>query len=240
MTIGLGVAFDTTFLALMLVTFVQFPLTSVMRRESTLLAEIDIYLDEHFISRLPSAEQQPVVIENLEDSIEAAFRRYIPDPDRYEEVFTISIEKAGLGDGQAVRGTDGPICGRRARRRPTKKSRRWRRRWSKPTRGRPNWPASMRAVPRSIQATLGESLQKAANAAGIVEQQIATIADLGAKIKELLQVEQALERAMAGITSADEFQKTFSQLREHLTTTDEFCRRLSKPRVITLQEEIRA
>ena len=31
-TIGLGVAFDTTFLALMLVTFVQFPLTSVMRR----------------------------------------------------------------------------------------------------------------------------------------------------------------------------------------------------------------
>ena len=57
-TIGLGVAFDTTFLALMLVTFVQFPLTSIMRREATLLAEIDIYLDEHFISRLPSAEQQ--------------------------------------------------------------------------------------------------------------------------------------------------------------------------------------
>ena len=45
---------------------------------------------------------------------------------------------------------------------------------------------------------------------------------------------------MAGITSADEFQKTFAQLREHLSTTDEFCRRLSKPRVITLQEEIRA
>ena len=45
---------------------------------------------------------------------------------------------------------------------------------------------------------------------------------------------------MAGIAGADEFQKTFAQLREHLTTTDEFCRRLSKPRVITLQEEIRS
>ncbi|HQQ61747.1 MAG TPA: hypothetical protein PKU89_10475, partial [Kiritimatiellia bacterium] len=94
-TIGLGVAFDTTFLALMLVTIIQFPLSSVMRREATLLGEIEVYIDEHFVSRLPSAEQQAVVIENLEDSIEAAFRRYIPDPDRYEEVFTESIEKAG-------------------------------------------------------------------------------------------------------------------------------------------------
>ena len=93
---------------------------------------------------------------------------------------------------------------------------------------------------QEVQSTLGASLEKAANAAGIVEQQIATIANLGAKVQELLQVEQALERAMAGITSADEFQKAFAQLREHLATTDEFCRRLSKPRVITLQEEIRA
>ena len=91
---------------------------------------------------------------------------------------------------------------------------------------------------QDIQATLGESLQKAAGAAGIVEQQIATIVELGAKIQELLKVEQALERAMAGIAGAEEFQKSFTQLREHLTTTDEFCRRLSKPRVITLHEEV--
>ena len=89
-----------------------------------------------------------------------------------------------------------------------------------------------------IQATLGESLQKAANAAGVVEQQITTIMELGAKIQELLKVEQALERAMAGIAGADDFQKSFAQLREHLATTDEFCRRLSKPRVITLHEEV--
>ena len=35
-----------------------------------------------------------------------------------------------------------------------------------------------------------------------------------------------------------EGRKSFTQLREHLTTTDEFCRRLSKPRVITLHEEV--
>ena len=236
-TIGLGVAFDTTFLALMLVTVVQFPLTSVMRRESTLLAEIDIYLDEHFISRLPSAEQQPVVIENLEDSIEAAFRRYIPDPDRYEEVFTLSIEKAATEMAKqfeelATRyvqarkiATDEEVQALAAA-------------MAHAHERAAGLAAQYAASAQQVQATLGESLQRAANAAGVVEQQVATITDLGAKVQELLQVERALERAMAGIAGAEEFKKTFTQLREHLTATDEFCRRMSKPRVITLHEEV--
>ena len=236
-TISLGVAFDTTFLALMLVTLVQFPLTSVMRRESTFMADVDVYLDEHFVRRLPSAEQQTIMIENLEDSIEAAFRRYIPDPDRYEEVFTVSIEKAGEElkkqfDELTQRyvevrkdATDDEVKALAA------------------AMAHAHAQAAEMAdryagTAREIQATLGESLQKAAGAAGIVEQQIATIVELGAKIQELLKVEQALERAMAGIAGADDFQKSFAQLREHLATTDEFCRRLSKPRVITLHEEV--
>ncbi len=93
-TIGLGVAFDTTLLALILSVILMFPLSIIQRREENLFVEIDSYLDDTLMSRFPSPEQQPIVIENLEDSIEAAFRRYIPDPDRYEEVFTNSIEKA--------------------------------------------------------------------------------------------------------------------------------------------------
>lgn len=93
-TIGLGVAFDTTLLALILTTLLMFPLTAFQRKEENLFGEIDNYLEDVLLSRLPSPEQKPIVIENLEDSIEAAFRRYIPDPDRYDEVFTRSIEKA--------------------------------------------------------------------------------------------------------------------------------------------------
>jgi biopolymer transport protein ExbB/TolQ len=93
-TVGLGVAFDTTLLALVLTTLLMFPLTSFQRKEENLFGELDNYLDDVLLARLPSPEQKPIVIENLEDSIEAAFRRYIPDPDRYDEVFTRSIEKA--------------------------------------------------------------------------------------------------------------------------------------------------
>jgi hypothetical protein len=236
-TIGLGVAFDTTFLALVLVTLLQFPLTSIMRREAALLAEVDIYLDEHFVSRLPSAEQQPVVIENLEDSIEAAFRRYIPDPDRYEEVFTESIQKAGtVVEKQFEELTEQYVAARKSATDDEVRSL-----------AAALESAHIKAAELAkeyahsadeIQAGLQDSLQKATAAAEGVGKQIASIAEVGGQIQELLQVEQALERAVAGIAGADEFQKTFSQLREHLATTDEFCRRLSKPRIITLQEEI--
>lgn len=93
-TVGLGVAFDTTLLALVLTTLLMFPLISFQRKEEGLFGEIDNYIDDLLLARLPSPEQKPIVIENLEDSIEAGFRRYIPDPDKYDEVFTRSIEKA--------------------------------------------------------------------------------------------------------------------------------------------------
>ncbi|MDR0993929.1 MAG: MotA/TolQ/ExbB proton channel family protein [Verrucomicrobiota bacterium] len=236
-TIGLGVAFDTTFLALVLVMIVQFPLASVMRRESSFFGEIDIYLDEHFISRLPSAEQQPVVIENLEDSIEAAFRRYIPDPDRYEEVFTESIEKAGAVVEKQFEGltakyvearkeaTDAEIRGlAEALENAHIKASELAREYAHSADG--------------IQTALQSSLEKAADAAAGVTRQVASIADLGTQIRELLQVEQAMEKALSGISQSASFQQTLTQLREHLATTDEFCRRLSKPRVITLHEEV--
>jgi hypothetical protein len=236
-TIGLGVAFDTTFLALMLVTVVQFPLSSIMRREATLMGEIDVYLDEHFVSRLPSAEQQAVVIENLEDSIEAAFRRYIPDPDRYEEVFTESIEKAGTVVAKQFESFTEKYVD--ARKQATDDEVQALAAALEAAHVKAAELANQYAHSADgIQAALGDSLQKAAQAASDVAKQVDTIADLGAKIQELLQIEQALERAVAGIAGAEEFQKTFAQLREHLSTTDEFCRRLSKPRVITLHEEV--
>lgn len=88
------IACVTTLLALMLSVVLMFPLAAIQRREENLFVEVDNYVDDELISRVPTPENQPIVIEHLEDTIEAAFRRYIPDPDRYEEVFTRSIEKA--------------------------------------------------------------------------------------------------------------------------------------------------
>lgn len=235
-TIGLGVAFDTTFLALVLVMIVQFPLTTLMRRETTLCSDIDMYVDEHFVSRLPSAEQQAVVIENLEDSIEAAFRRYIPDPDRYEEVFTDSIEKAGtVVQQQFETFTEKYVDARKAAtdhevevlaaalKEAHVKAEGLATEYTKSADG--------------LRTALQGSLEKAANAAAGVGEQMTAIAGVGEKIRELLQVEKSVEKALSGLQQGEEFQATLKQLREHLTATDEFCKKMSRPRVITFREE---
>ncbi|MBN1268786.1 MAG: MotA/TolQ/ExbB proton channel family protein [Kiritimatiellae bacterium] len=275
-TIGLGVAFDTTFLALILSTLLMFPLSFVQRREENLFVEIDNYLDDSFVSRLPSPEQQPIVIENLEDSIEAAFRRYIPDPDRYDEVFTRSIEKAsgvveerfaslakgyevtlqGLAQrlsatigtvGDQLEGTFHKVLSDLQAQEDKMLSAR--RQAGDDELGRfktlveqihgtaDQLAAGYRKNADDLRTATLESAQQSVAAAEKLAGRLEEVGRLAAGIEDLLRIQEAVTKGLEGIASSEEFRKTMQDLRGHLATTDAFCNRLSKPRVITLREE---
>ena len=225
-TIGLGVAFDTTLLALILVTFLMFPLASVQRKEQTLFGEIDNYIDDTMLSRFPSQEQQPIVIENLEDSIEAAFRRYIPDPDRYDEVFTRSIDKAAnmvegrfSGLAKNYEGTLNALADR----------------LQSSVAGAGD---ALQGAIAGVVANIDKSSQKSTEAAEQLSTRIAEVGKLASSVQEMLQLEASIEKSLKGISASDEFQQTLKEIREHLAATDQFCKQLNKPRVITFKEEI--
>ena len=276
-TLGLGVAFDTTLLALILVTCLMFPLTLLQRREESLFVEIDIYLDDVLISHFPSPEQQPIVIENLEDAIEAAFRRYIPDPDRYEEVFTFAIDRAAqsveerfttlssnyeaalrdmterlsgsfsaVGDSMelSVRKVADDIRSQEeglieVRRKVADNEREQLQAMLEKLHSSAQGLAeTYRDSAQSLQQATTESAKKSIDAAGSLAEKMAEVTRLAAGIEDLLKVEQSIEKGLEGISSSEEFQKTLEELRAHLATTDSFCSSLSKPRVITLHEEI--
>lgn len=275
-TVGLGVAFDTTFLALILVTFLMFPLSSLQRREENLFVEIDIYLDDALISRFPSPESKPIVIENLEDSIEAAFRRYIPDPDRYDEVFTRSIEKAAgtvedrfaglaknyeaalrdlsgrlasslstVGDAmeQSIRRVAGDIHAQETAMLDSRKqigmeeATRMREVLKEVHATAEKVSQEYRQGAETITAATRESTEKSVGAARELATRMEDVARLAEGIQDLLRIEQAVEKGLTGISSSSDFRATLGELRQHLATTDAFCSRLSKPRVITLREE---
>ncbi|HIE11587.1 MAG TPA: hypothetical protein EYP62_08235 [Kiritimatiellae bacterium] len=320
-TVGLGVAFDTTLLALILTTFLMFPLSWVQRREEGLFVEMDNYMDDHLISHLPSPEQQPIVIENLEDSIEAAFRRYIPDPDRYDEVFTRSIERAaatveekfsalakgyettlsdissqlsaGLGSvGDQIQGalsgfrqeleqheTQIVASQKQAAAEQHQRMKELVQELKESSQAvAQRYEAMVQQIQTATESAVQRALQSAdktaqqiiqaaeksatragkaaeeaaAKASAVVEKatagtikaaeqvssRLAEVSKLAAGIEKLLHAEEAMEKAIVSLATAEEFQKTLKDLRKHLTTTDEFCARLSKPRVITLREEV--
>lgn len=115
-TTGLGVAFYTTLLGLICATIAAFPNLAAERKEESLLEAIDSYVEDGLVMRMPSAATREMPFEEmvtairegmegiqahmkfpvdeLAQAIDAGFRR-LPNPDRYEEVFTRAITKAG-------------------------------------------------------------------------------------------------------------------------------------------------
>jgi biopolymer transport protein ExbB/TolQ/uncharacterized protein YdeI (YjbR/CyaY-like superfamily) len=117
-TTGLAVAFFCTLLGLLTAGLAAFPSLMAERKEEDALAEIDEFIDDRLLSHMPSAgvdqerfpmeemtaairegmeglqTQSKFPIEELAQAIDAGFRR-LPNPDRYEEVFSRAVNRAG-------------------------------------------------------------------------------------------------------------------------------------------------
>ena len=118
-TSGLAVAFFCTLLGLATAGLAAFPSLMMERNEEDVLAEIDELVEDRLLSRMPSGggEQQKAFpidelvtalragmeglqaqtkfpVEELAHAIDAGFRR-LPNPERYEEVFTKAVTRAG-------------------------------------------------------------------------------------------------------------------------------------------------
>ena len=119
-TSGLAVAFFCTLLGLATAGLAAFPSLMMERGEEDVLAEIDELVEDRLLSHMPSGgvgvaqdkfptdelvtaikagmeglqAQTKFPVEELAHAIDAGFRR-LPNPERYEEVFTKAVTKAG-------------------------------------------------------------------------------------------------------------------------------------------------
>lgn len=118
-TSGLAVAFYCTLLGLLTAGLAAFPSLMAERNEEDSLSEVEEYVVDKMLSKMPEGEggegggqmaaeianavrqsmegatlKQQFPIEELAQAIDAGFRR-LPNPDRYEEVFSRAITKAG-------------------------------------------------------------------------------------------------------------------------------------------------
>ena len=117
-TSGLAVAFMCTLLGLLTAGLAAFPSLMMERNEEGALAEIDELVEDRLLSHMPSGgveqdkfptedlvvairagmeglqAQTKFPVEELAHAIDAGFRR-LPNPERYEEVFTKAVTRAG-------------------------------------------------------------------------------------------------------------------------------------------------
>ncbi len=80
-TSGLGVAFDTTLLALVVSIFIMFPTSSLQKAEESLLAGIDDYCRKHLVSRLEEEDADDAderALDRLADKLVERLRERSP------------------------------------------------------------------------------------------------------------------------------------------------------------------
>ena len=85
----------------------------------------------------------------------------------------------------------------------------------------------------SATARYSERVQESANA---LSEQLEKVQSLGTEIDKVLRTTQAMETTLRQVGSSDEFRQTLSNLRNHLTASDELLKQLSRPRRVVFQE----
>ncbi len=275
-TVGLGVAFDTTLLALVLSVMLMFPLTFAQRMEGLFFVEMENYLQDSLLSRFPAEEQQTIRIANLEDAIETGFRRYIPDPDRYDEVFSRSIEKAGVEvekrfadlarsyegtiseldnhlsqtvakSSETVEGSIRELVSALQRqetemladRREIAKQQveQFKELTAEMAKSAEGLVGDYHKTAEALHTATVENSCKSLAAAEQLAERLGDVAKLSAELQRVMDVQGVIEKGLSGIHQAEDFGQLIRSMREHLDSTDAFCKQLSRPRVITLKEE---
>ena len=69
-----------------------------------------------------------------------------------------------------------------------------------------------------------------------LNEQLEKVTQLGTEIDKVLRTTQAMEATLRQVGSSDEFRQTLANIRNHLTTSDELLKQLSRPRKVTFQE----
>jgi hypothetical protein len=275
-TLGLGVAFDTTLLALVLSVLLMFPLSFVQRAEGLFFVDLENYLQDSLLSRFPAEEQQAIRIANLEDAIEAGFRRYIPDPDRYDEVFTRSIDKAGsevekrFADlARSYEGTISELDNHLSQtvekssqtvensikqlvsalqaqetemlndRRDIAKQQveQFKELTAEMAKSSESLVGDYHKTAEALHKATLDNTKQSVGAAEQLSERLAEVVKMAGNISRMLEIEESVQKGLAGIKASEDFNGLLKNMQTHLETTDAFCRQLSKPRVITLKEE---
>lgn len=90
---------------------------------------------------------------------------------------------------------------------------------------------------RNMGSVSDQFSQRVNDSTKMLAEQLKRVSDIAAQIDNMLNASKAMETAFAKVNTTEEFGRTLSAIREHLTTNDAFVQRMTKPRQIVLREE---
>lgn len=255
-TSSLGLAFDTTLLALFLSVLVMIPLVLVERYESNLLLGIDVFINDKLLPRL-TKKNEHLDSAAIDQAIAGAIKEYFPNPEdlidpahSYAEKASEKLSKGFLSEVSKVYGISSQVMTQVGdmREQANRDRQEFVNFFNQQQQTNQELVQQIRSVVAEIRSknmaaaaelnaqTQGIS-QQLEQAAQILETRVGSLEAATQKMSDFSIIQQGLERSFASLEKTAQLEHVLSGVKDNLSQLQPILKQLNQPRRITLVEQ---
>ena len=255
-TSNLGLAFDTTLLALFLSVLVMIPLVLVERYESGLLLGIDVFINDKLLPRLKRKNEQLDEVE-INQAVEGAIKEHFPDPrdliqpaHHYAEQAAKSLVTGFLTEISKVQDISSKVIAQvtEVRKSANRDRQEFLSFFSQQQQANQELVEQIRsivdeirsknvAVANDLNTQTQEISQQLEKAARILENRVGSLEVATQKMSDFQQIQQGLERNFAALEKTAQLENVLTGVKDSLSQLQPILQQLNKPRRIMLVEQ---
>lgn len=257
-TSNLGLAFDTTLLALFLSVLVMIPLVLVERYESSLLLGIEVFINDKLLPRLKKKTEQ-LDPELIEQTVAGAIKEYFPDPQNliepaqsYAELAAKQLSTGFIAEISKVQDVSSQVIEQvgEIRQQASRDRQEFLDFFSRQQQANQELVQQIRAIVEEIRTRnlataedlnaqtqgISEQLEKAAR---VLEARVGSLEVATQKMTDFQDIQQGLERSFASLEKTAQLENVLIGVKDNLNQLQPILQQLNKPRRITLVEQDR-
>ena len=255
-TSNLGLAFDTTLLALFLSVLVMIPLVLVERYESKLLLGIDVFINDKLLPRLKKKNEQ-LDLETIDRAVEGAIKEDFPNPQdlvqpahSYATEAAHSLSTGFISEISKVQDVSSQVIAQvnDIREQTNRDRQEFLNFFSQQQQANQQLVRQIKGIVEEIRSKnmaaandlnaqtqgISQQLEKAAQ---ILESRVGSLEVATQKMSDFQQIQQGLERSFASLEKTAQLENVLAGVKDNLSQLQPLLKQLNKPRKITLVEQ---
>lgn len=255
-TSNLGLAFDTTLLALFLSVLVMIPLVLVERYESRLLLGIDVFINDKLLPRLRKKNEQ-LDQQSLNQAVAGAIQEHFPDPQDliqpahiYAKEAATQLSTGFISEISKVQDVSSQVMNQvvEIRRQTNSDRTEFLTFFAQQQQASDELVKQIRSIvseirtknmaaAQNLHAQTEDISQQLEKAAQILEARVSSLEIATQKMSDFQQIQQGLERSFASLEKTAQLENVLAGVKDNLSQLQPILQQLNKPRRITLVEQ---
>ena len=254
-TSNLGLAFDTTLLALFLSVLVMIPLVLVERYESSLLLGIDVFINDKLLPRL-TKKSEHLDSAGINQAVAGAIQEHFPNPqdlirpaESYAEQAASRLSTGFISEVSKVQGMSSQVINQvgEVREQANRDRQEFLNYFAQQQQANQELVQQIRSIVEEIRSKnmaaandlnaqtqgISQQLEKAAQ---ILETRVGSLEVATQKMTDFQLIQQGLERSFASLEKTAQLETVLSGVKDNLSQLRPILKQLNQPRRITLVE----